>query len=118
MMSQGQMNSGERQSWLIMQISWLVKLIGKIIFTDAVVVSSSISSISCYVLKILARVLDKATTAEILQCEVSETRQKPNTGVVIHRAILAFGLPKEDLEFEASLGGIGRPPKCSNWSPH
>lgn len=31
LMSGGQMNSGERQSWLIMQISWLVKPVGKLL---------------------------------------------------------------------------------------
>lgn len=45
-------------------------------FTDAAVVTVSIC---CYMLQILARVLDTATSAEILQCKISVMSRKSNT---------------------------------------
>lgn len=51
------------------------KTLREVSFTDAVVVTVSIC---CYMLRMLARVLD-TTSAEILQCEISVMSRKSNT---------------------------------------
>lgn len=77
-------------------------------FTDTVVVTVSVC---CYMLQILARVLDTTSSTEILQCEISGMSRKSNTWCANSTVIPAFGGPA--WEAQGVLPNVAKPPSLA-----